>query len=52
MRIRRRFPLRPVNPFRGLLYVALAVFFLSLPFLYSVESQVEGKLIWISPNPR
>jgi sporulation protein YunB len=50
MRFRRRFPLRPVNPFRGLLYVALALFFLSLPFLYSVESQVEGKLLDIAQS--
>lgn len=48
MWIRRRFPLRPVNPFRWLLYVVLALFFLSLPFLYSVENQVEGKLLDIA----
>lgn len=48
MRIRRRFPSRTANPFRSLLYVVLAVFFLSLPFLYSLENQAEEKLLKIA----
>jgi sporulation protein YunB len=48
MRIRRRFPVRPANPFRWLLYAVLVLFFLSLPFLYSVENQAEEKLLDIA----
>lgn len=48
LRFRRRYPLKRVNPFRGLLYVVLALFFLSLPFLYSIENQVEAKLLDIA----
>ena len=48
MRIRRRFPARSTNPFRWGLYAVLLLFFLSLPFLYSVENRVERKLLDIA----